>query len=174
MKKRLLILSDLWGLETASWLRDYQSQLSKKYNCVSYDSRILAEINPILSSESKIHQQFVHGGIEKAVHQLVLKEKSELVDVLAFSVGATIAWKAILQGLDVGLFYGLSGTRLRYEEVQPTGVIKLFYGSADAFRPKEKWFEKMNLESTVLENRGHNFYMEPEIIKQICLSLLAE
>jgi len=171
--KRILLISDLWGWQSAPWLMDYLKNLSANYSIVICDSCAMAEIEPMGKSEKEIHHQFVNGGIEKAVSFLLEQHGSNEtpMDILAFSVGATIAWKAILKGMNIDVFYGVSGTRLRYEDEKPDVVVKLLYGSEDEFKPRVEWFEKLNLEMNLIEGEEHDIYKQEKWGGEICKEL---
>ena len=78
-KQRLLILSDLWGKEKSDWITYYTSILVNHFELEYYDSCDLGTINKSDYSEENLHNQFINGGIEKAVVQLVKKEKVSLI-----------------------------------------------------------------------------------------------
>ncbi|MFT7453233.1 MAG: hypothetical protein ACI9VN_003971 [Patescibacteria group bacterium] len=104
----------------------------------------------------------------------MIRKKVDQVDVLAFSVGATIAWKAMLAGLKVDRFYGVSGTRLRYETEKPDAVIELLYGESDLYKPKEDWFKQLNIRAYILKEAGHELYKESRGIEYVCEQLKAD
>ncbi len=93
-----------------------------------------------LSDNSKncIHAQFVNGGIKRAARKLCRKEK-QAVNVMAFSVGGVIAWKAALQVLPVKRLYAISATRLRYETKKPDCKCTLYFGEEDGYKPTVNW-----------------------------------
>ena len=117
--------------------------------------------------EEKRHQQFVNGGIEKAVEKLNELEKESAISILAFSIGGTIAWKYALKNKNVMALYGVSATRIRYETLQPECPVFLYYGDEDLFAPKEAWFDRMKL-TAIKVNGDHNLYMEHEFARLIC------
>jgi hypothetical protein len=157
MKKRLIILSDLWGKSSSNWESLYINKLNNDFEIQYYDCCELGNIDKTVYSENHLHQQFINNGIDVAVKKLLALEK-EAVSVLAFSIGGTIAWKATLEGLCVNTIVALSATRLRYENEKPNCTIQLLYGANDSFRPTEKWFEEMNISPQILTNKTHNFY----------------
>ena len=132
-----------------------------------YDSCDLETINKSDYSEENLHNQFINGGIEKAVVQLVKKEKG-LVSVLGFSIGGLIAWKAGLSGFEIQNLYAVSSTRLRYETEKPLVSIKLFYGKNDNYKPDRSWFNKLELKEYYFENEEHELYKKKEIAESIC------
>ena len=170
-KPKLIILSDLWGKEKSFWLENYTKLLAENFNITFYDCCELGEINKTDYSEKNLHQQFLHGGIEKAVEKLVVLEKSE-VYILAFSIGGFIAWKAALSGLKTKGIFAISSTRLRYEKEKPSGILELFFAEKDEFKPNDDWFETLNIEQRIFKNENHECYQKPEIAKEITDILL--
>lgn len=155
---KLIILSDLWGLQSCSWLQQYTNVLSDQYEIQIYDSRELAEIDTQLTEEIDIHRQFVEYGIDRAVTKLKTLEPYP-ENILAFSIGGTIVWKYLLD-LDKSCnLICLSSTRLRYEIQKPLGDIHLFFGANDLYKPENMWFEKLSIiHKTIVPNEGHSFY----------------
>jgi hypothetical protein len=171
MKPRLIILSDLWGKEKAAWTLDYIELLKNKFEIQYYDCCELGEIDKTNFSEENLHNQFVNGGIEKAVANLLKIEKNQ-IDVLAFSIGGTIAWKASLKGQNVRNLFAVSSTRLRYEDKIPSGTIQLYYGENDSNKPSNDWFEKHSIDFEIIKNKEHDFYTEKESADSICAEIL--
>ncbi len=166
-KPSLLLLSDLWGREKSEWIPYYTMRLEKYFDIKYYDSCELGNIDPTGCSKEKIHQQFVNGGIEKAVKSIVQKE-TEATNILGFSIGGYIAWKACFSGLRAKNIFAISSTRLRRETEKPPGMIELFFGENDAFKPTSCWFEKMGIRENLYENQEHEFYRTEEIAEIIC------
>ena len=172
MKQKLLILSDLWGIKKATYLPQYITLLQSKYDIQFIDCCQLGQVDTSNYTQDNLHQQFINGGIDLAVENL-LENYPQTVDILAFSIGGTIAWKANLAGLKVQNCYAISATRLRYETIKPASQISLIYGELDAYRPKEKWFKKLELSDyCIFEHEGHELYQKPRIIQQICQQCL--
>ena len=167
MKPRLIILSDLWGKEKSNWVSAYVELLHDNFEIQFYDCCELGEISKAVFTEENLHKQFVNGGIEIAVENLVNKEKGE-IKILAFSVGGTIAWKAALKGLDISFLIAVSSTRLRYETEVPSCEIKLFFGENDINRPSSGWFEKHRLLPEIYIDKKHDMYIEADLVKEIC------
>ena len=167
MKPRLVILSDLWGKEKSDWVSDYVELLKDNFEIQYYDCCELGEIDKTNYIEENLHSQFVTGGIEKAVENLLKAEKNE-IDLVAFSIGGTIAWKAALKGLNVRNFFAVSSTRLRYENEIANGAIKLYYGENDSNVPSQNWFEKLSIDFEIIKNKEHDFYAEKEFTSLIC------
>lgn len=171
MKPRLIILSDLWGKEKSDWVSVYVELLKDKFEIQYYDCCELGQIEKANYTEENLHNQFVNGGIEKAIENLLKIEKKQ-IDVLAFSIGGTIAWKAALIGLNIGKFFAVSSTRLRYEDKIPKGAIKLYYGENDCSKPSNDWFEKHSIDFEIIKNKEHDFYTEKESADSICAEIL--
>jgi hypothetical protein len=171
MKPRLIILSDLWGKEKSDWVSAYIELLKNKFEIQYYDCCELGEIDKTDYIEESLHCQFINGGIEKSVENLLKKEKNQ-IDILAFSIGGTIAWKAALKGLNFRSLFAVSSTRLRYEDEIPSGAIKLYYGENDSNIPRHNWFEKHSIDFEIIKNKDHNFYTEIECTTSICNEIL--
>ena len=172
MKQKLILLSDLWGKQKSAWVNNYIELLSPKFDVVFYDSCDLGEIDLVDYSEKSIHEQFVNGGIDTAVTNLLEKEKGK-VSVLSFSIGGTIAWKAGLKGLKIANFFAVSSTRLRNEIAKPNCAIYLCFGSLDNYRPEIDWFKKLSITGfTIHKNEGHNLYTSSEFILFLCNKII--
>ncbi|MGQ7945502.1 alpha/beta hydrolase [Flavobacterium sp. WC2509] len=169
-KPRLIILSDLWGKEKSGWVSDYEL-LKDKFEIQYYDCCELGEIDKTNYSEENLHNQFINSGIEKAVENLLKKEKNPIY-ILAFSIGGTIAWKATLKGLKVRSLFAVSSTRLRFENEVPNCEIKLYFGENDNNAPNENWFENYSINFEILKNKEHHFYTEKEFSNSICIEIL--
>ncbi|MGV8945504.1 MAG: alpha/beta hydrolase [Lutibacter sp.] len=170
--QKIILLSDLWGKEKSDWITYYTTVLEKYFNVKYYDSCDLGNIDKSDYLEEKLHNQFVNGGISRAVESILQKEK-EPITVIGFSIGGLIAWKACLSGLKVQNLFAISSTRLRYETLKPSGKIELFYGEVDAYKPDSNWFHKMKIKENLYKNEDHEFYRKEEIAKEIC-SLIME
>lgn len=171
MKPRLIVLSDLWGKEKSFWVSDYIQLLNDKFEIQHYDCCELGEIDKTNYTEENLHNQFINGGIEKAVTNLLKTEKNQ-IDILAFSIGGTIAWKAALMGLNVRSLFAVSSTRLRYEDEIPNGAIKLYYGENDSNKPSNDWFEKHSIDFEIIKNKEHDFYTKNDSSTLICNEIL--
>lgn len=169
IKPRLLLLSDLFG-GNPEWIEYYIQILESKFDVHYYDVLTLAEID-FSEDEKEIHNQFLNGGIEKAVDNLLASEKNE-VAVLAFSIGGTIAWKASLKGLKTTKLIAISSTRLRFETEIPNCEIKLYFGDQDLNSPNNEWFSKLKIEKHILENQKHQLYLDKKNVFLICSNLL--
>lgn len=166
-KKQLIILSDMWGFQNSKWLEFYVHNLEHDFNIILYDARELAMISNENYDELTLHQQFLNGGIEQAV-QNVLKSKNQTSTILAFSIGGTIAWKAILKGLQTEHLFAVSSTRLRYETLKPNSGITIFYGENDLHHPTNEWFETLDIKPVIYKNEDHEMYQKKEIAELIC------
>lgn len=173
MKSRLIILSDLWGKEKSNWVSAYQELLCDSFEIQFYDCCELGEISKAVFTEENLHKQFVNGGIEIAIKNLLNKEKGE-IKILAFSVGGTIAWKAALKGLKVIDLFAISSTRLRYETQRPNCRISLYFGEKDSNRPSPEWFEKYRLLPKIYSEKKHEMYLEADIVIGICNQIINE
>ena len=153
--KDLIIITDIQG--NNDWIQPYVHSFSQQYNVILYDSLELASIDTTDISDEDIHKQFVNGGVELAVKNLIDKTQKAYV-VLGFSIGGLIAWKATLQTLQTTHLIAISSTRLRFEHQKPSCGLHLFYGENDAYRPKEDWFKNLNLSFEMIPNQGHEVY----------------
>ena len=142
-KPDILLLSDLWGKENSDWMDLYLQPLSEYFKITYYDCSELAEVDKSIYTEEHLHKQFVKGGIENAVENLLNKE-NKFFTIVGFSIGGLIAWKACLSQLSTNNLYAISSTRLRYETIKPSTNIELFYGVDDQHKPSEEWFNQLN------------------------------
>jgi hypothetical protein len=168
---RLIILSDMFGNVKTDWYNHYISILKEFFEIEIYNCCKLAEINLEYFSKDQIHNQFVNGGIEKAVYNLLKKEKG-LINILGFSIGGTIAWKAACKGLNVINFIAVSSTRLRVENTKPSCKIELFFAENDIYIPNNEWFSCIQLNKNIYKNETHDFYKKKEIAIEICDKLI--
>src|SRR5690606_412893 len=93
-------------------------------------------------------------------------------NILAFSIGGTIAWKIGLKSDNLNTLVCVSSTRLRKETEKPKSLIKLYFGENDEYKPTEAWFKKMKPEYEILSNKEHQVYCETEFAKQLCEKIL--
>jgi hypothetical protein len=171
LKPRLVILSDLWGKEKGEWLTFYTSALENHFEIIYYDCCDLGNVDKTDYSEQRLHTQFINGGVDKAVHNLLLLEKATHT-ILAFSIGGYVAWKASLAGLKAQSIFAVSSTRLRTENEKPGAIIKLFYGENDSYKPEDHWFQDLELEYCILNNEGHDLYRSERNAALICAKII--
>lgn len=172
MKPRLLILSDVRGLEHCPWIGHYVELLSPVFSIQLYDSCVLGNVAVADAAEETVHAAFIHGGIGAAADKLLKLERAK-VDILAFSMGGSIAWEAARKGMDVGHLNAVSATRLRLQREVPTCKINLFYGADDPFQPTASWFEQLELDPPIIERGGHDLYAGPASVTRICERVMA-
>lgn len=166
MKKRLLILSDIYGLHQNDWLNHYTDKLKNDFEIVVWDSRVLAGIPAELEDIEQVHRLFVSGGIASAVGNLIQSdEKPDLI--LGFSIGGTIAWQVAAQNPKLSQLFLISSTRLRKETNRIAIPFELFYGTEDNYKPTPEWFAKMECVPHLLKNEGHEFYKKEVFAKKI-------
>jgi hypothetical protein len=173
MKKRLVILSDLWGLKEAEWMDCYLKILSPYFEIEFFDSRKLVDLDLTDNSEGRLHARFVNGGIDRGVYKLGLQEKETII-VLAFSVGGVIAWKAGLKGLRISTLYAISSTRLRYEKEKPDCKCSLYFGANDRYKPDVEWFRDLELDLNLIDDQEHELYHDEEFAKNLCQKIIEE
>lgn len=171
MSARLILLSDLWGLDQAAWMSFYIQQLQPYFDLMVYDSCSLADVPSELTTEQAVHQHFVHIGIDRAVEKLIQLEPQKTV-ILAFSIGGTIAWKAIEKGLKSSFFYAISATRLRYQTTSLQSPINVFFGQQDPYKPSTSWFNKMNISPFIIPDGEHTLYRSPIFAQTICQQII--
>lgn len=169
--KKLILLSDLWGIEKSHWLLQYKAILERYFEILYYDCRELGSITKDDLPIENIHSQFVNGGIDKAVKQLLQTER-EAFAVLGFSLGGCIAWKACLLGLKVQHLFAISSTRLRYETAKPFAAIELLYGENDHFKPNSKWFQQIEIKENLFQNEEHDLYQKKEFAAYFCKRII--
>ena len=168
MKKKLLILTDLWGLRKASFLNRYLDEFEAYFEIRVIDSLELACIDKRVYTKESLHRQFINGGIERAAERLFLSLE-EPVHILAFSIGGAIAWKAAMRSTYVERLTCVSSTRLRLETERPTCQISLIFGSNESFGPSIDWFETMETNRIEVIGGEHDFYRynrERAVIKE--------
>lgn len=171
MKKRLIILSDLWGREKSEWINQYTDLLNDAFETSFYDSCELGKIDKSVYEEKSLHGQFINNGIETAVNTLLDPEKGK-VNILAFSIGGTIAWKFGIASNNIESLYCISSTRLRNENIKPNGNIELYYGEDDKFKPQLNWFEKMEVHYDIIKGHGHLLYTDNDFATMLCKRII--
>lgn len=171
MKKRLVIISDLWGKEKSEWIIHYTQILRTYFDIEYYDCSELGEVDKSDYSEEKLHQQFIDGGIERAVEKLIELEKSPIT-ILAFSIGGTIAWKYGIETDKIDSLFCVSSTRLRKESIRPNGKIALYFGGNDLFKPQIEWLDNMKLNYEIFKNKDHLMYTKFKFAEQLCKQMI--
>jgi len=171
-EKRLIILSDLWGDLKNDWVNYYFNSLKLDFDITYYDCCELGAVDKTVFIEEELHSQLINHGINTAIEKLITLEPDE-IDVLAFSIGGTIAWKAALKGLRVSDLYAISATRLRHELRKPSCEINLIYGEKDPFKPCGEWFEKMNLNYNTIKGIGHEVYRDNKNVSKLCAEIIS-
>ena len=172
MAEKLLVLSDMWGIKKGLWITSYFGYLQQHYDIEFFDCQQLAHINELVGNKENLHRAFVEGGIDIAVAHL-LKKVNEETNVLAFSTGGTIAYKAALKGLPAKSMTLVSPTRIRFETEKPACEIKLIYGEKDKDAPSDEWAANLGLEKTIIPNFGHELYTDQKIIDDVSMELLS-
>ena len=172
-KPRIVLLSDLWGKEKSGWISYYSTILEEYFDIQYYDCCELGDIDKSNYSMRKLYNQFVNGGIARAVESILQKEKG-FITVLGFSIGGFIAWKAALSGLKVQSLFAISSTGLRHETLKPSGIIELFYGEKDTYRPNDSWFQNLDVKENLYKNEGHELYTKKEMAEDICSIILKQ
>ncbi|TYP70360.1 hypothetical protein [Aquimarina intermedia] len=172
LKPKLIILSDIWGIVTDSWIEGYRDFLEPYFQIQLLDVRLLGGIDLSVSQIDLLHDQFITKGIAKAVNELRTMDTEY---VLAFSIGGTIAWKAVLQGLQLRNLYAVSSTRLRKEQGPLNCDVSLFYGGLDANMPNSHWQKKFVNQRIEYPGERHEFYRKhhyAELITQYIIRKL--
>ena len=93
--------------------------------------------------------------------------------ILGFSVGGTIAWKYALEYPNARVCL-ISATRIRNEELKPSGPIHLYFGESEVHGPDQEWFNKHGLIPSIVKNEGHECYKVGHLIQQTCTNLLED
>jgi len=164
MHRTLAIISDLWGSEHSSWWADYQAYFGDIYhNVILYDARKLADIAPSGLSQQDIHNQFLHGGVDKVISKIQREYDSKSYDLLGVSIGGYIAWQIALSSSYVQRLAVISATRLRYKERKPSAAILTIFGAEDEYKPDQDWTDKMD--AVNIPRQGHNLYQNINILK---------
>ena len=156
-KRKLAIISDLWGIRQSDWLTCYTDALQSSFDITYFDACELGDINLDDYSQSYLHQQFVSGGIRLAAANLFKTVKSCDI-IIGCSIGGSIAWQAGILGLPFNTLITISATRLRHETTKPTGEVYTFFGELDEYKPGEKWFQLIEVDRQIIPNIGHNLY----------------
>lgn len=167
-KKKLLIVSDLWGQQKSQWTSYYTDSLRAHFDVHYYDSCMLGDVYISDYRQEQLHRQFVQGGIDVAVEKLIELEKEGLT-ILAFSIGGTIAWQYGLRSGRIDNLICVSATRIRKEADRPNGNVHLYYGENDPYKPAISWLDKMNVHYQIDKNQAHDYYMD-----KACAALITD
>ena len=168
----LLLLTDLWGKSKPIGYSGFVERLSNHFEVTILDSQELAGITRV-DSEKELHQQFVEGGIDRAVQRLLSQNDSPTV-LLGLSIGGSIGWKVLLSGFSARKLYAVSATRLRYETETPSCPVQLYYGQNDPYRPSSEWVEAYAPNTEIIPGLGHDMYTRPEVMDRVCSQILVE
>ena len=163
--KEIVIISDLWGRRRSQWVNNFRELLPGSSEIQFYDACELGLIDLSEYSEDAIHSQFVDGGIDRAVEELIQRESVPKV-YIGCSVGGAIAWKAALRGLKVERLVTVSSTRLRYETEKPNCPIDAFFGEFDTHKPGPEWFDRIALEQQTIPRGHHQIYKDRSLIRR--------
>ena len=98
---------------------------------------------------------------------LILKIQKQKVNILAFSIGGTIAWNFGLKTDNINSLVCVSSTRLRNETERPKGDVELYFGKNDQYKPTVEWLENMKLDYELLSGKGHQVYREPQFAEYL-------
>lgn len=170
MKPKLIILTDLWGLADAPWLDIYKELLNPEFELIIYDSCKLAGIDATGLNEKQRHSRFINSGIDTAVKELIKLEQGPL-NILGFSIGGTIAWKAGLNGLKIIHLFAISSTRLRFETEKPDCKINLLFGEKDKYSSDLNWASRLSLKVEIIKDGEHETYKDVKTAQKVCEEL---
>jgi len=159
--KKLIVISDMYGFQDDK-IPDHSNFEIEGWMIQHYDCRQISSID----KNDNIHAQYLESGIEKGVEYL-LENESDIDCIVAYSMGGTIAWKAIIKGLNVKHLIAVSATRLRLETEKPNCKLSLLYGADDGYQPTPEWFDHMKIIPEIYEHKNHEMYKEIEIKNRI-------
>ena len=173
MTKRLVILSDMWGCKKGLWITSYLGYLQSYFDISFYDSRELGYLDLSLNTKDSLHEAFLNGGMDRAVEQLLIKEKGkEPAHYLTFCAGSSITWKAALKDLPIKSLYAISPFNLTTTLKKPDIPVNLLYGEFQKLLPAEQWSAQEGLVLETIPRFGHELYTDEKIIQKVCLYLL--
>jgi len=125
MKKRIIIISDLWGLKDAQWLIHFQ-ELLNQYEIKIYDACQIGGVITKNLNQNEIHQQFLDFGIAKAAQHIFQSEHQSQI-FIGCSIGGLIAWKAGLLGMPMEKLIAISSLLWRQRYVSSRfGLVSVF------------------------------------------------
>ncbi|MBR9853682.1 MAG: hypothetical protein GYB37_03760 [Algicola sp.] len=171
MAEKLVVISDKWGAKKGLWIASYFGYLQQYYDIVFHDCQQLGNVEVSICSEENIDNAFNEYGIDRAVSNLIRKE-TEKAHYLAFGTGATVAYKAALQGLSAKSITAISAIGVEMEnQLAPTDV-QLIYGEYDKLKPGLSWASSVGANFKIVPNFGHTLYSDEKIISEVSLTLL--
>lgn len=169
----IAVVSDIWGIRKSEWFMYYQELMSANYEMKFYDSCALGLIDLTKYEALNIHNQFVEFGIQNAVNKLLEIEKKPKI-YIGCSIGGVILWRAGLRGLPIKKLVTISSTRLRKEIEKPSCPVKMYFGESDAYKPTDKWFKQIGINSNYIITGNHDIYKENTSILKILKNLNEE
>lgn len=171
MAKRLVILSDMWGIKKGMWITSYLAYLQPYFDIVFYDCRQLANIDVPQNTRENIYNAFIEGGMDLAVRHL-LKKETEAAHYLTFCAGGTIAFDAALKGLPAESIYAVSPIDIGTFTEVPECPVTLVFGDQDSDIPHYLWADALGIKMNRIEKYGHELYSDEKVIAMICQDIL--
>jgi hypothetical protein len=173
MAERLVILSDLWGPRKGLWITSYLGYLQQYCDITYYDTSQLADLEETHPTAQSLLATFTEGGLERAVRNLLSKEKKAAY-YLTFCAGGTVVWNAVKRGLPVNSVYAVSPVNLHREAQGLPCPVKVLYGEYMEDKPSKKWANLTDTAMEVIPRFGKEMYSDEKIIQLICQELLEE
>ncbi len=173
MAERLVILSDLWGPRKGLWITSYLGYLQQYFDITYYDTSQLADLEVPHRTSQSLLAAFADGGLERAVRNLLSKEK-KAAHYLAFCAGGTVVWNAVKRGLPARSVYAVSPRDLHREAQGLKCPVKTVYGEYMEDKPSKKWADLTGTAMEVIPRFGQEMYSDEKIIQMICRELLEE
>ena len=173
MAERLIILSDLWGAKKGLWITSYLGYLQQYFDITYYDTSQLAYLENRGSTAEDLCRAFNEGGMERAIANLLAREKSP-AHYLTFCAGGTVVWHAAKKGLPVKSLYAVSPMHMHRESEQPEFQATLLYGEYMANRPSPNWALEVGVPMEIVPKFGREMYSDEKIIQKVCKDLLEE
>ncbi|MDF0715738.1 hypothetical protein PY092_06225 [Muricauda sp. 334s03] len=171
MAEKLVVISDKWGAKKGLWIASYFGYLQQYYDIVFHDCQQLGNVDVSIFSEENIDNAFKEGGLDSAVSNLVNKE-TEPAHYLAFGIGGTVAFKALLKGLPAKSVTSISAIGIENENETVPSDVELIYGECDKSKPGLKWAKTVGADLRIVPNFGHTLYSDENIISKVSLELL--
>lgn len=173
MAERLIILSDLWGPRKGLWITSYLGYLQQYFDITYYDTSQLADLETAHPTSQALLADFSDGGLERAVRNLLSKEKKP-GHYLAFCAGGTVVWHALKRGLPARSLYAVSPLHLHRESQGPGCPVKTLYGEYMENKPSRNWADLTETSMEVIPKFGREMYSDEKVIQKICQELLEE